>query len=281
MSDGGVDPAAGRGFAAAGHDDPAATHEQYLRAFRHPGVSREQLKDLLDAVDGFLDSITPRDGEEAPQGGWAPESTALAFQIGRAVEQVLAERDAADRERMRRREIRDRLVTALDAVLDCLRALPDLAEVEVTLGNAAITEGFQVYEDGSVRTSPAQERGADLGELEQRRVELDEQMTDAVARRTGLMNETAEVVRDQLGVAPDGIGLPWVLVAAAKGGLDISEPFEFAAHHLPTSPLRELVVQLVADIELAASLEDGAEMVAGGTKTLDTGASTGDTESAE
>ncbi|NNH74498.1 hypothetical protein HLB23_32410 [Nocardia uniformis] len=281
MSDGAVDPAAGQSFAAAGHDDPAATHEQYLRAFRHTGVSREQLRDLLEAVDGFLDSITPRADEHAPTGGWAPESTALAFQIGRAVEQVLAERDAADREKLRRREIRDRLITALDAVLDCLRSLPDLAEAEVDLGTTAINEGFQVYEDGSVRTTPAQEFGADPGELEQRRFELDERMTDAVAKRTGLMNETAEVLTEQLGVAPDGIGLPWVLVAAAAGGLDISEPFEFAAHHLPSSPLRELVVQLVADIELAAALEAGGDMVAGGTKTLDSESSSGDTESVE
>lgn len=266
MSDGGVDPTAGQGFAA---HDPAVTREQYLRAFRQPGVSREQLHDLLDAVNVFLDTVTPRDGEYVPQGGWAPESTAMAFQIGRAVEQVLAERDEADREQWRRREIRDRLVTALDAVLDCLRDLPDLAEAEVDLGNTAIREGFQVFEDGSVRTTRAQERGADMGELESRRAELDERMTEAVTKRTGLMNETAEVVREQLGVAPDGVGIPWVLVAAAKGGLDVSEPFEFAAHHLPTSPLRELVVQLVADIELAKNLEDGVTMVAGGTRTLD------------
>ncbi|MFI6871194.1 hypothetical protein [Nocardia sp. NPDC050406] len=255
MSDGGV--------------DPTGTHEEYLRAFRQPGVSSQQLHDLLDAVNVFLDTVTPREGEYVPHGGWAPESTALAFRIGRAVEQVLAEREEADRERVRRREIRDRLVTALDAVLDCLRALPDLAEVEVDLGSTAIHEGFQVYEDGSVRTTRAQERGADMGELESRRAELDELMTEAVAKRTGLMNDTAEVVREQLGVAPDGVGIPWVLVAAAKGGLDISEPFEFAAHHLPTSPLRELVVQLVADIELANTLEDGTAMVTGGTKTLD------------
>ncbi|MCP9622135.1 hypothetical protein FOH10_32300 [Nocardia otitidiscaviarum] len=267
MSDGGVDPAAGQ--RPTGRGDPAVTHEQYLRAFRHPGVSREQLHDLLDAVNAFLDSITPREGEYVPRGGWAPESTALAFRIGRAVEQVLAERDAAERERRRRREIRDRLVTALDAVLDCLRVLPDLAETEVNLGTTAINEGFQVFEDGSVRTTRAQERGADMGALELRRAELDEQMTDAVARRTGLMNETADVLRERLGVAPDGVGIPWVITAAARGGLDIVEPFEFAAHHLPTSPLRELVVQLVADIELARTLEDETPLLGGDAVTGD------------
>ncbi|WP_067532892.1 hypothetical protein [Nocardia crassostreae] len=232
------------------------THEQYLRAFRHPAVSRAQLEDLLDAVNGFLDSVTPKDGEFVPQGGWAPESTAMAFQIGRAVEQVLSEREDAEREVVRRRDIRDRLVAALDAVLDCLRTLPDLAEAEVSLGTTAVNEGFQVYEDGSVRTTPQQESFADLGALELRRAELDEQMTTAVARRAGLIDDTLDLVRERLGVAE--VGIPWVILAATQGGLDVSEPFEFAAHHLPDCELRDLMVQLVTDIELARSLEEGA-----------------------
>ncbi|MFC9994300.1 hypothetical protein [Nocardia sp. NPDC127526] len=236
--------------------EPVDTHEQYLRAFRHPAVSRAQLEDLLDAVNGFLDSVTPKDGEFVPQGGWAPESTAMAFQIGRAVEQVLSEREDAEREVVRRRDIRDRLVAALDAVLDCLRTLPDLAETEVSLGTTAVNEGFQVYEDGSVRTTPAQEVLADLGALESRRAELDEQMTTAVSRRTGLIDDTLDLVRERLGVAD--VGIPWVILAATQGGLDVSEPFEFAAHHLPDCELRDLMVQLVTDIELARSLEEGA-----------------------
>ncbi|QLY30952.1 hypothetical protein [Nocardia huaxiensis] len=239
-----------------GEVDPAEAHEQYLRAFRHPAVSRDQLEHLLDAVNGFLDTITPKDGEFVPNGGWAPESTAMAFQIGRAVEQVLAERKSAEREVQHRRDIRDRLVAALDAVLDCLRTLPDLAEAEISLGTTAVNEGFQVFEDGSVRTTPMQEAHADLGALEMRRAELDEQMTAAVTRRTELVDDTTDLVRERLGVAD--VGIPWVILEATQGGLDISEPFEFAAHHLPSGELRELMVQLVTDIELARSLEDGA-----------------------
>ncbi|MFI1915657.1 hypothetical protein [Nocardia sp. NPDC020380] len=239
-----------------GEVQPAEAHEQYLRAFRHPAVSREQLQGLLDAVNGFLDSITPREDELPPAGGWAPESTAMAFQIGRAVEQALAEREDAERELLRRRDIRDRLVAALDAVLDCLRTLPELAEAEIRLGTTAVDEGFQVFEDGSVRTTVEQEFGADLGVLEARRHELDEEMTIAVTRRTELIDDTTDLVRERLGVAE--VGIPWVILAATQGGLDVSEPFEFAAHHLPDCELRDLMVQLVTDIELARSLEDGA-----------------------
>lgn len=237
--------------------EPAEAHEQYLRAFRHSAVSRDQLEDLLDAVNAFLDTITPGEGEFVPQGGWAPESTAMAFQIGRAVEQVLSEREEAERELVHRREIRDRLVVALDAVLDCLRTLPDLAEAEISLGTTAVNEGFQVFDDGSVRTTVAQEIGADLGALESRRAELDEQMTTAVERRTGLIDDTTDLVRDRLGVAE--VGIPWVILEATRGGLDVSEPFEFAAHHLPDCELRDLMVQLVTDIELARSLEEDLE----------------------
>ncbi|MGX1804957.1 hypothetical protein ACWIGI_04525 [Nocardia sp. NPDC055321] len=237
-----------------GEVDPGQAHEQYLRAFRHSAVSRAQLEDLLDAVNAFLDSITPGEGEYVPEGGWAPESTAMAFQIGRAVEQVLSEREEAERELVHRRDIRDRLVVALDAVLDCLRTLPTLAESEIALGTTAVNEGFQVFDDGSVRTTVAQEIDADLGALEHRRAELDDQMTAAVARRTGLIDDTADLVRDRLGVAD--VGIPWVILEATRGGLDVSEPFEFAAHHLPDCELRDLMVQLVTDIELARSLED-------------------------
>lgn len=237
-----------------GEVDSGEAHEQYLRAFRHPAVSRDQLRDLLDAVNAFLDSITPKQGEFVPNGGWAPESTAMAFQIGRAVEQVLSEREDADRELVRRRDIRDRLVAALDAVLDCLRSLPELAEQEVSLGTVAVNEGFQVFEDGSVRTTVAQEVDADVGLLELRRAELDDQMTAAVAARTGLIDDTTDLVRERLGVAD--VGIPWVILAATQGGLDVSEPFEFAAHHLPDGELRDLMVQLVTDIELARTLEE-------------------------
>ncbi|WP_040814301.1 hypothetical protein [Nocardia concava] len=240
-----------------GEVDPVEAHEQYLRAFRHPAVSRDQLRDLLDAVNAFLDTITPKDGEFVPRGGWAPASTAMAFQIGRAVEQVLSEREDADRELVRRRDIRDRLVAALDAVLDCLRTLPELAETEVKLGTVCVNEGFQVYEDGSVRTTPAQEIGAEPGLLERRRAELDEQMTAAVAARTGLVEDTTDLIRERLGVAE--VGIPWVILAATRGGLDVSEPFEFAAEHLPDCELRDLMVQLVTDIELARTLEEPAE----------------------
>ncbi|MEV6770731.1 hypothetical protein AB0N05_19115 [Nocardia sp. NPDC051030] len=239
-----------------GEVEPAEAHEQYLRAFRHSAVSRDQLRDLLDAVNGFLDTITPKEGEYVPSGGWAPESTAMAFQIGRAVEQVLSEREDAERELVRRRDIRDRLVAALDAVLDCLRTLPELADAEVSLGTTAVNEGFQVFDDGSVRTTTAQEVDADLGALEARRIELDEQMTAAVSQRNDLIDDTSDLVRERLGVAD--VGIPWVILAATRGGLDVSEPFEFAAHHLPDCELRDLMVQLVTDIELARSLEDGA-----------------------
>ncbi|MEC3958183.1 hypothetical protein VMT65_34470 [Nocardia sp. CDC153] len=239
-----------------GEVDPGDAHEQYLSAFRHPAVSRDQLRDLLDAVNAFLDTITPKDGEYVPRGGWAPESTAMAFQIGRAVEQVLSEREDADRELVRRRDIRDRLVAALDAVLDCLRTLPELAEAEVQLGTICVNEGFQVYEDGSVRTTPAQELSCDPGLLEQRRAELDEQMTAAVTARNGLMDDTVDLIRERLGVAD--VGIPWVILAATQGGLDVSEPFEFAAEHLPDCELRDLMVQLVTDIELARTLEEPA-----------------------
>ncbi|MEC3914289.1 hypothetical protein [Nocardia sp. CDC160] len=239
-----------------GEVDPGEAHEQYLSAFRHPAVSRDQLRDLLDAVNAFLDTITPKDGEYVPRGGWAPESTAMAFQIGRAVEQVLSEREDADRELVRRRDIRDRLVAALDAVLDCLRTLPELAEAEVRLGTICVNEGFQVYEDGSVRTTPAQELSSDPGLLEQRRAELDEQMTAAVTARNGLMDDTVDLIRERLGVAE--VGIPWVILAATQGGLDVSEPFEFAAEHLPDCELRDLMVQLVTDIELARTLEEPA-----------------------
>lgn len=232
-------------------------HEQYLRAFRHPAVSRDQLRDLLDAVNAFLDTITPKDGEFVLRGGWAPESTAMAFQIGRAVEQVLSEREDADRELVRRRDIRDRLVAALDAVLDCLRTLPELAEAEVKLGTTCVHEGFQVFDDGSVRTTPAQEAAADPGLLKRRRAELDEQMTAAVAIRAGLVDDTTDLIRERLGVAD--VGIPWVILAATRGGLDVSEPFEFAAEHLPDSELRDLMVQLVTDIELTRTLEESAE----------------------
>ncbi|MEU0539133.1 hypothetical protein [Nocardia sp. NPDC005978] len=237
-----------------GEVDPGQAHEQYLRAFRHSAVSRAQLEDLLDAVNAFLDTITPGEGEYVPEGGWAPESTAMAFQIGRAVEQVLGERAEAERELVHRRDIRDRLVVALDAVLDCLRTLPTLAESEIALGTTAVNEGFQVFDDGSVRTTVTQEFDADLGALERRRAELDDQMTAAVARRTGLIDDTADLVRDRLGVAD--VGIPWVILEATRGGLDVSEPFEFAAHHLPDCELRDLMVQLVTDIELARSLEE-------------------------
>ncbi|BEK92003.1 hypothetical protein [Nocardia seriolae] len=240
-----------------GEVDPVEAHEQYLRAFRHPAVSRDQLRDLLDAVNAFLDTITPKDGEFVLRGGWAPESTAMAFQIGRAVEQVLSEREDADRELVRRRDIRDRLVAALDAVLDCLRTLPELAEAEVKLGTTCVNEGFQVFDDGSVRTTPAQEAAADPGLLKRRRAELDEQMTAAVAIRAGLVDDTTDLIRERLGVAD--VGIPWVILAATRGGLDVSEPFEFAAEHLPDSELRDLMVQLVTDIELTRTLEESAE----------------------
>lgn len=245
------------GWVSDGEVDPAEAHEQYLRAFRHPAVSRDQLRDLLDAVNAFLDTITPKRGEYVPRGGWAPESTAMAFQIGRAVEQVLSEREDADRELVRRRDIRDRLVAALDAVLDCLRTLPELADAEVKLGTICVNEGFQVYEDGSVRTTPMQEAGADAGLLERRRAELDEQMRAAVAARADLVDDTTDLIRERLGVAE--VGIPWVILAATRGGLDVSEPFEFAAEHLPDCELRDLMVQLVTDIELARTLEEPAE----------------------
>ncbi|WP_216895388.1 hypothetical protein [Nocardia alni] len=230
--------------------DLSVTLEQYLRVFRQPELTRGQLESLYESVELFLDEIIPRAGEILPQGDLNQESVSLALQLERALEHALAERDAADREYERRVEIRGRMVAALDTLDDFMRQMPVLAKREIAIGTAALDEGFELRDGGAVRIAPAQDE-SDPGALELRRADLEEQFTAAVAARGELMRSTIETLRDRLGFSADGTGIPWVLRELATSGLDVAEPFAGTASILPECALKDLLRQIIADVELA------------------------------
>ncbi|BCK53196.1 hypothetical protein NWFMUON74_09680 [Nocardia wallacei] len=219
----------------------------YLQAFGHPEVTREQLQQLLDAVSGFLDTVTARDGEFAPRGGWAPHATADALQLERALELALAERDRDDRARARHREARDRIVAAVLAMRTFGLIMPHLIQTEISIGTTALNEGFEVYVDGTIRPSADPDADICSDHREHRRSELERQMTAAVATRTTLLDSTADALRKHLDLRPENTETSWVIdeLTHHDPHTDFVAQFAEAVPLLPDCDLKHLLARLV------------------------------------
>ncbi|MBY8860826.1 hypothetical protein K7711_30430 [Nocardia sp. CA2R105] len=238
--------------------DLSVTLEQYLQVFRQPGLGRDELQSLRESVGHFLDIATPAEGRELMRGAIAPDSLSLALQLERALDHALAERDAAEREHQRRVDIRARMIAAMDTLDGFMRDMPGLAKKEIAVGTLVLDEGFELLEGGLVRLSESQEAAADpeSGALEERRAELEERMSAAVAARAELMLSTITALREALGYSADGTGMPWVIAELAADGLDVAEPFAGTAAILPECPLKDLLTQIIADAALARAFPD-------------------------
>ncbi|RMI35637.1 hypothetical protein [Nocardia stercoris] len=227
-----------------GDASTALTAHDFLETFRNPDLPREHLQQLLTTVSGFLDNLA------SP----AAEATAIALQLERALEQVLAERDAADRARDRRREARDRFLAVMTELRDFMVELPTLLDAEGAIGKAALGEGFEVHSDGGVRTTPDQ-AGVEPGKLELRRVELEEQMVAAIAARTALISDAVDRICELLATYPGSPEGSWVVreVAGFATDLDLAEPFATTIPVLPACSLQDLLIQILAEIDRGRS----------------------------
>ena len=247
-----------------GHDtELPETIKGYLQAFRNPHIPPEKLRELLDAVSGLLDTVAPSEGEFTPKGGWAPQVSAQALQMERALEQVLAEYDAAERKRARYLEARERFMTALRTMGVFMQTMPGLLDAENVVGTGALGEGFEVLADGTVHTPPGRDIGADSGAVERRRAELQDRMIAAVTARQGLMNGTVDALRELLGIGTHQPGIPWVIEELTREDVDtdFAEPFAAAIPIMSDCELKDLLSELVALIGRArtASRVRGAQ----------------------
>jgi hypothetical protein len=221
--------------------DDAAAAERVRQTARNPLVPRDAPETLLAALTRLVQGV-PQPGA-ADKLGW-PATAQVAGRLKRAVEEGLAERDAADRAEPRRVELPERVNAALSAVTDCIDRMRALERQKAAIETAATEDGFVVNPDGSIRPEPQGTPPGGAGDdVQVRRLRLEHRMMSTLADVVSLQVDAVDTVRERLGA--DQPGIPWVILECARGGHDLGPVFQAGAQ-LPASPLRELMEELAA-----------------------------------
>ncbi|MBO0866150.1 MAG: hypothetical protein J2P16_13885 [Mycobacterium sp.] len=222
--------------------DDAAAAERVKQTARNPLVPRDAPEALLAALNRLIDASVPEPA--APVSLNFSVTARVAVRLKHAVEQGLAERDAADRAEPRRVELPERVRAALSAVTDCIDGMRALERRKVEIETAAVQDGFIVDSDGSIDVAPQSMPSIDDDdEVHVHRARLEHEMMSTLADIVALQVNTVDTVRERLGA--DQPGTPWVVLECARGGHDLGPAFEAGAQ-LPASPLRDVMEQLAA-----------------------------------
>ena len=223
--------------------DDAAAAERVKQTARNPLVPRDAPEALLAALDRLIDASVPEPGAPASVSFFSV-SARVAVRLRRAVQEGLAERDAADRAEPRRIELPERVRAALSAVTDCIDGMRALERRKVEIETAATQHGFIVDSDGSIGVAPqSMPPTDDDDEVQVRRARFEHEMMSTLADIVALQVSTVDTVRERLGA--DLPGVPWAVLECARGGHDLGPAFEAGAQ-LPASPLRDVMEQLAA-----------------------------------
>jgi hypothetical protein len=222
--------------------DDAAAAERVKQTARNPLVRRDAPEALLAALNRLIDASVPDPG--APASVSFSVTARVAVRLKRAVQEGLAERDAADRAEPRRVELPERVRAALSAVTDCIDGMRALERRKVEIETAATQHGFIVDSEGSIGVAPqSMPSSDDDDEVQVRRARFEHEMMSTLADIVALQVSTVDTVRERLGA--DLPGVPWVVLECARGGHDLGPAFEAGAQ-LPASPLRDVMEQLAA-----------------------------------
>lgn len=220
--------------------DDAAAAARVRQTARNPLVPRDAPEALLAVLDRLVETSVPEPGEPASLSFSA--TARIALHLRRAVEEGLAERDAADRAEPRRAELPERVSAALSAVTDCIDGMRLLERRKTEIEAAANRAGFLVNPDGSIRPEPqGVPPGQDSDDVAVRRLRFEHRMMSTLSDTVSLQISTVDTVRERLGA--DQPGTPWVILECARGGHDLGPVFAAGAQ-LPASPLRDLMEQL-------------------------------------
>ncbi|MDI3313956.1 MAG: hypothetical protein QJR12_06640 [Mycobacterium sp.] len=223
-------------------DDDAAI-ERYRQTALNPLVPRSASEELLAAMNRLVEATTP--DPRLPAALNFSRTRPLALGIKRAIEEALAERDAADRAEPRRRELPARVDGALSAMTGCISRMQELERTRSGIETAARQQGFAVNPDGTVSLSDQHDRPGELADdVSRQRARYEHQMMSVQAEMMQVQERTVTTIRERLGA--DEPGIPWVILECARGGFDLSATFESGAQ-LPASPLRDLMERLAVD----------------------------------
>ncbi|MBS4727215.1 hypothetical protein MSM1_02165 [Mycobacterium sp. SM1] len=222
-------------------DDAAI--ERYRQTALNPLVPRRASEELLAAMNRLVEATTPDPRLPGPLN--FSRTRPLALGIKRAIEEALAERDAADRAEPRRRELPERVGGALSAMTGCISRMQELERTRSGIETAARAQGFAVSADGTVSLGEEHRRAGAIGDdLGRQRARYEHQMMSVQAEMMQVQERAVTAIRERLGA--DEPGIPWVILECARGGFDLSATFESGAR-LPASPLRDLMERLAAD----------------------------------
>lgn len=221
-------------------DDAAI--ERYRQTALNPLVPRAASEELLAAMNRLVEATTPDPHVSAVLN--SSRTRPLALGIKRAIEEALAERDAADRAEPRRRELRERVDTALSTMTGCISRMQELERTRSKIETAARKRGFAVNPDGTVNLGQQHKRSGEVSDdVGKQRARYEHQMMSVQADMTQVQEHTVDTIRERLGA--DEPGIPWAILECARGGFDLGATFESGAR-LPASPLRDLMEQLAA-----------------------------------
>jgi hypothetical protein len=222
-------------------DDAAI--ERYRQTALNPLVPRAASAQLLAAMNRLVEATTP--DPDLPAVLNFSRTRPLALGIKRAIEEALAERDAADRAEPRRRELPERVDAALSAMTGCISRMQELERTRSDIETAAHKQGFAVNADGTVSLGQRHKRTGEVSDdVGRQRARYEHRMMSVQADMMQVQEHTVATIRERLGA--DEPGIPWVVLECARGGFDLSATFESGAQ-LPPSPLRDLMERLAAD----------------------------------
>ncbi|KZS58106.1 hypothetical protein [Mycobacterium ostraviense] len=226
-----------------GNEDTTA--ERYRRIARNPLTPRAAVAELLASMNRVIEIIEP--DPQLPAALSFSRSRQAALAAKRGIAKGLAERDAADRAEPRRRELPERLQTALRAIDDCISGMQHLDGKRLEIAGAARQEGFVVASDGCVSIGTAAQRSVG-DEATMCRARYEHRLMSVLAEMAALQERSVATITERLGA--DEPGIPWSFIECAKAGVELST-FETGGAGLPPSPLRDLLDRLAADMASA------------------------------
>lgn len=235
--------------------DPVETAARIKAMCADPKTPLDVIQRLQDSVDRFMEAARVDTDDLAgsdPDG--APRTTALSTRIKLAIEEGLAERDAAER----RVQVPERVATVCAALRGCAVDMSRLYQDEADTLEDVLADGFTVYSDGTV-TIPLElaDVTPDWVSLESSRARHEGVLATLTAEREQVQQDAITSIQERLGASPDGRGIPWVITECAVLGIDLAPMFAAGAG-MPESPLKRLMVHLTADAKLAGILADRA-----------------------
>ncbi|ETW21974.1 hypothetical protein [Mycobacterium gastri] len=227
----------------SGNEDTTA--ERYRRTARNPLTPRDAVAELLASMNRVIEITEP--DPQLPAALSFSRSRQAALAAKRGIAKGLAERDVADRAEPRRRELPERLQTALRAIDDCISGMQHLDRKRLEIAAAASQEAFAVASDGCVSIGTADQRSVG-DEAAVSRARYEHRLMSVLAEMAALQERSVATITERLGA--DEPGIPWSFIECAKAGVELST-FETGGAGLPPSPLRDLLDRLAADMASA------------------------------